>query len=427
MACAALLFAVGQVVAAHAQNAPNPSVPLRYIRRITVAPAVLTTAPDTPLPPRPPTPARRRLEQWLEQRQLRETLTQLREEARREVSGTISTRLSGLSGITVVAPPTDSAPPVWQEPAERGAHSSPKPSEESVAAYVRAVQADSALVVAIDRFGLRSGLEREVWFQVVAYLIPAEGEARGPFFAVGRGRVTRRLIGKGYGKDDSQLVRESCQQIARQLVYTLETGREAPFVRSVRIAILPVAAPDVVQRVTAGETDVVRVSLPSLLRQADVFLQPDLPPVAEVLQIGEVHAAMRTLRLQSGDLWSEGEPDRERISRVAQLLRADYLFVSRVTALDLTQSVVPVMAAGQAQHEGLERRAEAEAEAVLLRCEDGAILWRDRLVGTASARTEYVRRKPRILTEEQTTVDAVRVAYAYLRVSFEEYKRRFER
>lgn len=426
MACAALMFAAGQPITARAQNQPNPSVPLRYIRRIVVAPAVLTTAPDTPLPPRPPTPARRRLEQWLEQQRLRETLTQLREEARREVSGTIAARLSGLSGITVVAPPADSAPPVWQEPAERGARSSPKPSEESMAAYTRAAQADAALVVAIDRFGLRAGLEREIWFQIVAYLMPAEGEARGPFFAVGRGRVTRRLIGKGYGKDDSQLVRESCQQIARQLAHTLETGRESPFMRAARVAILPAAAPDVVQRVTAGETDVIRVSLPSLLRQADVFLQPELPPVAEVLEIGEVRAAMRTLRLQPGDLWSEGQPDREQIARVAQLLRADYLFVSRVTALDLTQSVVPVMAAGQAQ-EGLERRAEAEAEAILLRCEDGAILWRDRLVGTASARTEYVRRKPRILTEEQTTVDAVRVAYAYLRLSFEEYKRRFER
>lgn len=422
IAFAALMFGMGAPAAAPAQRESNPSIPLRYIRRIAVAPAALTTAPDAPLPPRPPTPARRRLEQWLEQQRLRETLVRLREEARREISGTLAAKLSGLSGITVVAPPADSAPPVWQEPAERSGRSSPKPSEESMAAYVRTAQADAALVVAIDRFGLRSGLEREVWFQIVAYLMPAEGAARGPFFAVGRGRVTRRLIGRGYGKDDSQLVRESCQQIARQLTHTLETGRESPFMRSARVAILPAAAPDGVQRVTVGETDVVRVSLPSLLRQADVFLQPELPPVAEALEIGEVRAAMRTLKLQPRDLWSEGQPNREQIARVAQHLRADYLFLSRITALDLTQSVVPVMTAGQAQ-EGLERRAEA----VLLRCEDGAILWRDRLVGTAAARTEYVRRKPRILTEEQTTVDAVRVAYAYLRLSFEEYKRRFER
>ncbi len=423
----ALMVGMAQPLAAHAQDEPNPSIPLRYIRRIVVAPVALTTAPDVPLPSRPPTPARKRLEQWLEQQRLRETLVRLREEARREVSETVSAKLSGLSGLTMVAPPVaDSAPPLWQEPEERSVRSSPKPSEESMATYARSAQADAALVIAIDRFGLRTGLEREVWFQVIAYLSPTEGPMRGPFFAVGRGRVTRKLIGKGYGKDDSQLVRESCQQIARQLSHTLETGKQSPFMHHARIAILPAATPDSVQRVTVGETDVVRVSLPSLTRQADVFLQPELTPVAEMMEVGEVRAAMRTLKLQPKDLWSEGKPDREQIARVAQHLRADYLFVSRVTTLDLTQNVVSVMAMGQA-HEGLERRAEAEAEAILLRCEDGAILWRDRLVGTAAARTEYVRRKPRILTEEQTTVDAVRVAYAYLRLSFEEYKRRFER
>jgi hypothetical protein len=420
------MIGTAQPVGAGVQGEPNPSIPLRYIRRIAVAPAALTTMPDAPLPPRPPTPAHRRLQQWLQQRQLRETLTELREEARRQLPAALLAKLSQLSGITVIAPAADPAPPVWQEPAERSARSSPKPSEESMAAYARSAQADAALVVAIDRFGLRSGMEREVWLQVVAYLTPAEGAARGPFFAVGRGRAMRKLIGRGYGKDDSQLVRESCQQAARQLTLTLETGRESPLARSARIAILPAAAPDAVQRVTAGETDVVLVPLPSLLRQADVFLQPELTPVAQLLENGDVRAAMRALGLQPKDLWSDGQPDREQLARIARHLCADYLFVSRITALDLTQSVVSVMVSGQAQ-EGVERRAEAEAEAILLRCEDGAILWRDRLVGTAASRTEYVRHKPRILTEEQTTVDAVRVAYAYLRLSFEEYRRRFER
>ena len=55
---------------------------------------------------------------------------------------------------------------------------------------VEATGVDGAVAAAVDRFGIRGGIERQIWLRIVAYLAPgkAYGGLRGPF-------VRDRIVG----------------------------------------------------------------------------------------------------------------------------------------------------------------------------------------------------------------------------------------
>ncbi|HLJ76907.1 MAG TPA: hypothetical protein VKT75_05815, partial [Acidobacteriaceae bacterium] len=76
---------------------------------------------------------------------------------------------------------------------------------------------------------------------------------------------------------------------------------------------------------------------------------------------------------------------------------------------------------------GVQRDAEAEVQATLYRRQDDRLIWIDRASGGTIALTEYVRHMARIRSDVQCVLDAARTAYAYLRSSFDEYCRKFER
>src|SRR5439155_20767642 len=121
----------------------------------------------------------------------------------------------------------------------------PRP-RPSAAEYARSEKSDAALVSMVDRFGLNTGLERELWVRAAAYVVlAADGEVRGPFFAIGRARSGRKFFGfgKGFDRTDAELVRSAISQTAHRLVRTLITGVEMPFARNSRVAILPALIP----------------------------------------------------------------------------------------------------------------------------------------------------------------------------------------
>jgi hypothetical protein len=433
-----LLIALSTNARADNQTQPSP-VPLAYVRRLLVLPVAMVAPTDAPLPPRPPVWDKKAIRLWEERRKARESFVQLRMEAVRQVEVAILARLRQLTGINLVSGTMAHASAVWhklqQEPN--------KPFQTPIviqlqdkdyiqpsllAEVAHSAEVDASLALIVDRFGTHSGLEKEVRLRIVAYLMPAErATLRGPFYVYGWAKSARQFFRRGYQKTDEQLAREASVQVARQLAHVLETGEEPPFTRDERVAIVPAYVPQEIHKQTENRGETFPIPIPSLIRQSDVLLQLDIGPFAEICDPDEVKGVLRSQRRTPMDFWSiEGRPDPEPAKELAQKLRAEYVLLSRIRHLELIESHVVVQEAGQPR-KGIERRAEAEVEGAILRIADAKVIWQDRVVGATTARTEYVRHEPRLRTDEQTVLDAVRTAYAYLRFSFDSYRRKFER
>ncbi len=328
----------------------------------------------------------------------------LRTHAVARFAQTLHDRLARVPGLTVTPAPT------------------PIPSHGDQVTYLARSGADALVAPIVEGFGARGSTQRELWLQVSARVVRADGTVLGPYHAYGWASTLRISLFKGLVTSDEKLAEAAGDQAGRELAHALISGTEPLFADWRAAAIVPAAVPQVVAKRLASGTSVA-VPLPSLRRAADVLFQPAIPPFVPLASPQRVWAALRRLGLRPEDLWAaSGDPDVGYAVRVAKLLHVDYLFVSRVQDLALSEETLSVPD-GSTMKPGVERRADATAEAALIRVSDGAVLWRDRLSGGTAARTEYVRHVPRLRTDEQCVGDAARIAYAYLRFSLDDYRR----
>jgi len=278
--------------------------------------------------------------------------------------------------------------------------------------------ADAVLSITIDRYGMRLGLEREIWVRASAVWAPTDpNRPRSTAFAYGSGRAVRRLLAKGYARTDAQLLADAVDGVARSLVTALETGEGNPMAGDLRVAVLPAGAPPQVAKRFGGSDYTVQVALPALVRQRDVLLQPDLPLTVALVRESSVAAALAE---------AEMNPTAEEARRVGQAVAADYALASRVERADLIDREVRVMDAG-VERSGIERQADVRVWAAMVRVSDGAVVWEDARDASTVSKTEYARHRARLRSDEKCVVDAVRLAYAYIRSSFADYRRRCER
>ncbi|MGC8668864.1 MAG: hypothetical protein ACP5VE_12195 [Chthonomonadales bacterium] len=282
--------------------------------------------------------------------------------------------------------------------------------------------ADALVHTGIEGFGVRGSTQREVWMQVSARVVKSDGTVMGPYHAYGWEARLRIPLFKALITPDEKLAEAAGEQAGRELAHALIFGTEPLFADWHGAAIVPAAVPSVVAKRLADGTSAA-VPIPALQRAADVLFQPAIPPFVPLVPPQRIRAALRHLGLQLDDFWTAaGDPDTDYAVRMAKHLRADYLFISRVVELALSDEAINVPD-GAVMKPGVERRADAVAEAALIRTSDGAVVWKDRLAGGTAARTEYVRHVARLRTEEQCVGDAVRIAYAYLRFSLDDYRR----
>jgi hypothetical protein len=444
-----LLFAIFGVLAhtaALAQGPAKPGAPLAYVRRLAVAPVFVDVPADPALPPKPPKADKAGVARWERRRQEREKRDQRRFLLPMLVEQTVRERLTRLSGISVIGEgQAGAAPSVWATDLKGVSI----PDRQALARHAELMEADAVLALSVGRFGGSGGLQREEWLSATGYLFVKERPGLlGPFRAYGLTRAVAPLIRKLTQKDDETLLRDAAAQAARQVVHFLDTGVEPPFAREVRVAIVPAALPDRVEKRSVEATpeqgigapelstarpmaapgdkgETVLVAIASLKRQGDVLLQPEIGPVAKVLEPAEITAALGSLGLDSSDLWKRDGVVGDAVARLAGKLQADYVFVSRLRDLDVTDTLEPATASSPTV--GLERRADASVEAALFSVAAGRIVWHEEGQGGTVARREVVGGRPRLRSVEQCAVDAARTAYAHLRYRFEEFRRTFER
>jgi hypothetical protein len=301
---------------------------------------------------------------------------------------------------------------------------------------------DACLLTVMDRFGLNAGLEREVWLRTVAWMwrrVPnSRGVLTGPYYAVGRAVAGRKLIGKGFGRTDDELVRDACAQASTRLVGTLETGRSPLFMDTCRVAVLPATIPAAVEKsmelmdvdpTNPGKESAQTVTVPlsSLQRQMDVLFQPETGPVATLAAMPLHMSAIGLDADGARDIWRAGETNNQDTLRtVAGRLAVDYIFASRVRDIEISDRPEVASDAGLLRP-AVRRQVDVEVEGLLYGVRERKVLWRDTVTGGTIAITEYVRHQPRIRTDEQCLADAARTAYAHLRSSFEEYRRKFDK
>ena len=220
---------------------------------------------------------------------------------------------------------------------------------------------------------------------------------------------------------------EATRQAARQLVHSLRTGKEGLFVRAARVAVVPAVIPATAQKVIEGNSGETTISARDVQRQADVLFQPGLTRVVDTFTQDEIQAAFRKLGIRPMDLWQEsGAPSAALACSVGKALKADCVFLSRITEMSLERRPASILQMG-VTHKGEEIIAEVAVTGALIQCADSRILWQESIVGTSGARTQFTKRGPRIRKEDQCLTDAARVAYSWLRSSFENHKRQFEK
>jgi hypothetical protein len=403
------------------------TAPLAYVRTVIVSPAQELCPPLAPLAP-PLTGARAKeaarkaaAAQYAARVHDRDRFILLRSQAATSLSAELATAIGRLGGIRV-QPGTAGGVAL----AAREANGIVSVNGRAAAGDARNAGVDGAVVTVLDRFGAHTDLQREVWLRGVVYAVRGSGSVAGPFHAVGVARAPRMLIRPGFTRTDAQLVREAASQAAHLLATALETGRDAPFSDDTRVAVVPAVTPESVQRESEAGGAGDSIPLPALGRQSDVLLQPDLPPIVTRIDAAEVYSALSLMDKTPAALWTGTGPDTAVVSALAMHIGAQYVFLSRVTRVTLDDSPVDVRD-GYMVRIGIERNVEAEAEAVLVRAADGRVLWRDRLQSRTASRTAYARGRARIRTPAKCVLDAVHAAYGYLRLSFEDYRRRGER
>lgn len=425
MACRLLAVAasVSLFSPAEAQGRAKPRSPLAFVRRIVVPVVVLATPPDAPLTAPPAPPDKRRQTEWEARKRARTELAALRGQALTLVHDSITAELSRHEGLIVVTGTETATTALVPTPARwRGL---PRP-DPAAAETARAAGADAAVVIALDRFGVNTGIERELWIRTAAYVVmAAEGEVRGPWYALGRARSGRKFFGfgRGFDRTDSELMHAAASQAAHHLATTLSTGVEIPFARNRRVAIVPAIVPDTIAMSQPSNSMAPnRVRVPALERQSDVLFQPDVGPAAEIIDQADVAAMLRDLDIEPESMWQKSLPVIASVAEIAERLEADYVFLSRVTNSEM--AVGPV---DEQQTSEVAKRCDLEVEGALYSTAAGRIVWRDRAEGGTVAITGHVRHQPRIRTDEQCVLDAARTAYAHLRFAFDSYMRRFDR
>jgi hypothetical protein len=453
---AALLFAslLSACLRAAAQQTRNSGVPLAYVRSLVLAPVLLATPPDPPLLPRPPAASKQEAARWAAQAKARSVTEALRSSAVGSLGRALSEQMSEARGVTVtrgdLQVPPDFAVLLATLARQSGTEMIRDDSLSFIYDFARAgalftakVQSDSCLFAVMDRFGNNTGLEREVWIRTVAWLWKRvdkyePGVLVGPFFAVGRAVAGRQLFRRGYSRSDDQLIKVATKQAALRLAGTLQTGRQALFMEDCRVAVIPAGLPASVektlepmkvgarQQITVEARQTRRVPLSSLTRESDVLFQPETSPVARQLDPRDVAHAVRGVGFPVAEVWQAGKPDRERLARIADWLRVQYVFVSRAQSVELSETADVASDAGQLRP-ATRRQADVQIGGALYGRRENAILWQDTVEGGTIAITEYVRHEPRLRTDEQCVGDATRTAYAHLRAAFEEFKRKFDR
>lgn len=294
-----------------------------------------------------------------------------------------------------------------------------------------AAQTDAALAIVIDRCGLHAGIEREVWIRLTGRLVTRGNRVRGPFYGVGLARSNRKLIGKGYSHSDVELVAIAARRALSQMAREMRTGERPPFAAGGRILVVRADTPRRVRKVIAadgGEGHEESVEVPSLVRQSDVLFQPDLPPVVDLVDPDEADSALKSEEAAPSDLWgSDGSPNLEMLKKIAMKTDANFVFISRLRDIAFEERPVDVPDGTMTKRAGIERSVDATVAGALYSASEQRILWQDLVEGGTIARTEYVRHKPRIRTDEQAVMDAAHTAYAYLRYGLDEFHRRYYR
>lgn len=276
---------------------------------------------------------------------------------------------------------------------------------------------DAVLTVTIDRYGMQRGFVREIWLRAKAVWTPT-GTSRPQFsaYVYGSAQTIKKILGKGYSRPDSKLIADAADSAARSLLTALSTGESNPLAGDICVAIIPAGVPTQVAKQLDGEERTVPVPLPALVRQRDVLLQPELPFTVALVPEAELAAAL-----------PEGAagPSPEVARSVGEAVNADYVMLSRVEHVDLADRPVSVVDAG-VEHTGTERQAVVRVYAAMVRVADGTVIWEDNRSASVVFRTEFARHQSRLRTDEKCVVDATRLAYAYIRSSFDDYRRRCE-
>jgi hypothetical protein len=407
---------------------PPSSRPLAYVRHIAVCPVEITEPELDPVPDIKGKDAKDTLKRREAAVKLRESSLALRQDLRGWLDQALPRGLAKMDGlIPDTATASSQAEPVWQrrEKPTTLAFRAPQIRLDSLQAHAMREEATSALAVSIDEVYERTGIEREIGIRLVAYLLPTPGEPlRGPFVSVGWARALRKFTGKGFAMDDSVLSREAAGRALNALLHTLDTGSEMPFARNPSVAVLPCDITEPL-KIGEGETSPSPIELPAIVRQRSVLLQPELPPFVRLAERQKIEQVLN--ENAAGNLWLKNElPDIAKLQTIGRSIRARFLFVSRISSLELTDDAIQVKS-GEDTVAGTEREARIEAQAALVDTRSGVIVWTDRVEASARSRSEFVRGRHRLLTDEQVAVDASHAAFAGLRRSYDNYLRQFYR
>lgn len=341
----------------------------------------------------------------------------LPETAADAVARQLSERLPEIRGISVVSGPAE-PPRRMMEPLSYGM----RPSEPTVAELLTSADklgADTVLITHLHPLRQHSGIESELAVRLTCWVASRREPAlRGPFHSVGWARTLRAF--KATAKTDDQLAAGAAQKAASMLLASLETGAAFPLASPLKVGVIGASVQTVLQKRFEGRMEAASVILPSLQRQRDVLLQPDMGPFIDMLEADDFEKLLQRDGLDERSMWRNGLPDSENIRRAARVGGVDFVFISRVIETDLSDLL-------GADAKVMIRRAVLSSEACLLNGATGAVVWRAVGQGSATSRREEIRGRVRLATEDQVVIDAARMAYASLRVQYDVWRQGFEK
>ncbi len=243
----------------------------------------------------------------------------------------------------------------------------------------------------------------------------------------------RVLLHSAYKKPQADLIRDATQQAVNILLHALRTGEQAPFMRMEdRIAVTPVLAPGGADKLifTASGRRVMPASVGELHASVTALFLPDLLPLApgHILNENDVAVAFAAQGGKPKELWrGEDQPAINRVQTLGRSLRVDYVLLSRVTDVELSESEGASDATGNASATERQRAVRVEAVAALVRVGDGVLLWHDRAIATMAAPLPMFTVNGKSPSTQSLVHDATRFALVELQRRLRRYRSTFER
>jgi hypothetical protein len=300
----------------------------------------------------------------------------------------------------------------------------PEINMDYLQSVLKRYNANSAIAAGIDHIENVEGAGSPFWVRMVFFCYKANGILSKPFYIYGKADPGFLYMFKHSHNDEVELMHRAVQNALSHVSTLWQKEQDMPFAHNVRVAVLRSLTPDTyVYSKSKDEGSSSDMPIAEIGRQSDVLFQPDVGPVNPIILPWQVHSITGPNDLSKYIFRKDGSLNLQTLSMIAHNLNVKYLFFSKVDSI-LVIDIADAIKDGDNKITASGRTAEATVTGGLYDTETGSVLWKVTKEATVKETPYAGGKKRELLSPNKCAMDAVRLAFAYLRFDFNSFQQK---